>query len=112
MFFKYIHDLYIENLPNPAIIIDIDDTILFTDPLNCIGIDKMNLPANPYIWTIPFICRDYGIKILILTARNEKWLQHTKNNLDIHNIPYDKIIMNKTRSSLFKIQKRKDLRKK
>lgn len=111
-FLKYISSLYKDNLVNPAIIIDIDDTILFTDPLNTVGIDKVNLPPNPYIWLIPFICRDYNVKIIILTARNERWLQNTKKNLDLHGIPYDKIIMNKTKSSLFKIEKRKQLRNK
>ena len=111
-FLNYISNLYLDNLVEPAIIIDIDDTILFTDPLNLVGIDKVNLPPNPYIWLIPFICRDFGVKVIILTARNEKWLEHTKNNLNLHNIPYDKIIMNKTKSSVFKVQKRKNLRRK
>ena len=112
IFLDYISNLYTKNLKNPAIVIDIDDTLLFADPLSEIGTDKRILPLNPYIWTFPFICRDYGIKTIILTARPRKYKKYTKYNLGLYNIPYDKLIMNKTNDSEFKIDERFKLREK
>lgn len=114
-FYYYLSLLYVETLNRPCVIMDIDDTILFTDPDNQIGLYHSKnemLEPNPYIWTIPYICKQMGIDVIILTARNERWRDHTIENLLLHDIPFDELLMNKgNATNNFKIKIREDIRK-
>jgi len=106
---------YLENLnwdfdiKHSYVILDIDDTVLFTRSLD----EDTILSANPYIYNIPSICKQIGLNVIMLTARPysvQNKLQ-TEANLNYHGIPFDYLIMDTTGDPDFKIHIRKTIEK-
>jgi predicted HAD superfamily phosphohydrolase YqeG len=104
-----------------SIIVDVDDTLVFTDPLNVmdtakyIKVGKNTLFIYPPITQIvELVCfaKKLGYKIIILTARPKESFLSTKFNLDLYSIPYDEIYMNnKAQHISFKYNIRQTLSK-
>jgi len=90
---------------NPCILFDVDETLVFGDPEEKLGVREMELgdhsgqpvfilPPNPQIVKIAKEARKLGIKIIILTARPKTSKLATITNLDMFMIPYDRVFMN------------------
>jgi hypothetical protein len=112
------------------VVIDLDDTIFFTDELGIIGVidgsagryfdDKINqevelfmLPINEPIRFLIEEAKKLGFYVIALTARPAESRLATITNLKMCKIPYDHLIMNTdSKDPYFKINVRKDLSKK
>ena len=104
-----------------AVIFDVDETLVFGDPEETLGVREMELgdhkgqsvfilPPNPPIVNIALEAKKKGLKIIILTARPATSKIATLANLDMFKIPYDFIIMNnKDSDPEFKIMARRQL---
>lgn len=107
-----------------AIIFDVDETLVFGDPEELLGVREMELgehkgqsvfilPPNTPIVKICSTAKKLGFKIIVLTARPATSKIATLTNLDMFNIPYDYIIMNnKDSDPQFKITARRQLQDK
>jgi hypothetical protein len=112
------------NLENCAVVFDVDETLVFGDPEETIGVREMELgdfngqsvfilPPNSPIVKICSTAKRLGLKIIILTARPATSKIATITNLDMFRIPYDFIIVNNNDSDpQFKINTRRDLQSK
>lgn len=112
------------NLDNCAVIFDVDETLLFGDPEETIGVREMELgefngqsvfilPPNAPIVKICTTAKKLGFKIIILTARPGTSKIATMTNLDMFKIPYDFLIVNSKESDpQFKINTRRELQTK
>ena len=108
-------------LNRSAVIFDVDETLIFGDPDEVIGVREMELgdhkgqpvfilPPNPPIVRIANEARKLGFKIIILTARPGCSKIATLTNMDMFKMPYDFIIMNSKESDPeFKISARRQL---
>ena len=94
-----------KNITRPCVIFDVDETLVFGDPEEKIGVREMELgdhggqpifvlPPNPQVVKIVKEARTLGMKIIVLTARPSTSKLATITNLDMFHIPYDKVIMN------------------
>ena len=111
-------------LDRSAVIFDVDETLIFGDPEELIGVREMELgehkgqsvfilPPNAPIVKICNAAKKMGFKIIILTARPASSKIATLTNLDMFKIPYDYIIMNnKDSDPQFKITARRQLQEK
>ncbi len=99
----HLYSLNYKNWNKPCIVIDVDDTLVFTDPDKKLGLYPelrgsvgenpiFLYPPNPWISYIPNIAKQIGIDVIILTARPAISKLATQINLDELEIPYDKII--------------------
>ncbi len=116
---EYLTKLKNKKLVNPCILMDVDDTLVFGDPESKVGVREMELgnregnpifvlPINPSIVNIAKVAKSYGFKVIILTARPSTSKLATITNLDMFNIPYDKVFMNdKDEDPEFKIRLRR-----
>jgi 3-deoxy-D-manno-octulosonate 8-phosphate phosphatase KdsC-like HAD superfamily phosphatase len=101
-------------------IFDIDDTLVYTDPLNILPYDvnktinkKFILPENKDIVKIAKTCNKLGIKVIIITARPYDSESSSIKNLELLNIKYDEIYHNKNYpDKRFKIKLKQNLSKK
>ena len=112
------------NLDNCAVIFDVDETLVFGDPEETIGVREMELgdfngqsvfilPPNAPVVKICTTAKRLGLKIIILTARPGTSKIATITNLDMFKIPYDFIIVNSKESDpQFKINTRRELQTK
>lgn len=103
------------------VIFDIDDTIVFGDPAEVIGVKEMELgrhkgqevfilPVNQSVVKVANVARSLGFIIICLTARPKESQLASATNLNMFNVPYDKLIMNeKDQDPFFKIHVRKKL---
>jgi predicted secreted acid phosphatase len=74
---------------NPMVMFDIDDTLLF------INRDESLSPITPMINLLNY-CLKNGIAVLILTARDSRYLAETKNDLAKNGINYNYIYLRKS----------------
>ena len=74
---------------NPMVMFDIDDTLLFVNK------DDSLTPIAPMIKLLNY-CLKNGIAILILTARDSRYLTETKNDLTINKINYNYLYLRKS----------------
>jgi predicted secreted acid phosphatase len=100
----HLYSLNFKNWKKPCIVIDVDDTLVFTDPDRKLGLHHPELrgsvgenpiflyPSNPWISHIPSIAKQVGVDVIILTARPPTSKLATQINLDELGIPYDDII--------------------
>lgn len=114
----------IQNMENAAVIFDVDETLVFGDPEETLGVREMELgefqgqsifilPPNAPIVKICTAAKRLGFKIIILTARPASSKMATITNLDMFKIPYDFIIVNsKDSDPQFKINTRRELQSK
>jgi len=104
-----------------TVIFDIDDTLVFTDNLNLFP-DKnfpykwvkgyMLFPEIPQIVKIIKLCKQLGLKIIIITARPYDSEQSSKKNLQLLGIEYDVMYHNINYPDInFKIELKKKLSK-
>jgi predicted secreted acid phosphatase len=78
-YLKYIKKL---NIKNPTVMFDIDDTLLYVN-------DDFSLtPIKPIIKLLNY-CLKNKITVLILTARDSRYVEQTKRDLSKNNINYD-----------------------
>lgn len=100
-----------------AIIMDVDDTLVFTinSKVKFIKINKNYVflyPGIKPIVQVAQIAKKLGYKIIILTARPRESFLSTKFNLDILQVPYDEIHMNNYNQDIsFKYKVRLELLK-
>ena len=78
-YLKYIKKL---NIKNPTVMFDIDDTLLYVNG------DFSLTPIKPIIKLLNY-CLKNGIIVLILTARDSRYVDQTKRDLSKNNINYD-----------------------
>lgn len=112
------------NLENCAVIFDVDETLVFGDPEETIGVREMELgdfngqsvfilPPNAPIVKICTAAKRLGFKIIILTARPATSKIATVTNLDMFKIPNDFLIVNTAETDpQFKINTRRQLQNK
>lgn len=124
MAIKYLTSIRQKLKPNSAIVVDVDETLIFGDPEEVLGVREMDLgeengnpifilPPNPPVVKIIEQAKAMNIKIIILTARPAVSKLATMYNLSMFKIPYDFIIMNnKDTDPEFKISARRELSKK
>lgn len=120
---KYLKQVMRKKIVNPCILFDVDDTLVFGDPEDKIGVREMELgehdgspifilPPNRQIVEIAKVARTLGMKVIILTARPSLSRNATKANLDMFRVPYDKIFVNdKDDDPEFKINIRRAIQK-
>jgi hypothetical protein len=108
-----------KKLINPCVLFDVDETLVFGDPDESIGVREMELgerggqpifilPPNPQIVQIAKVAKSLGIKVIVLTARPMISKLATITNLDMFGIPYDKVFMNdKDEDPEFKVRLRR-----
>jgi len=108
-----------KKLVRPCVLFDVDETLVFGDPEEKLGVREMELgdhsgqpvfilPPNPQIVKIAKEARNLGFKVIILTARPSTSKLATVTNLDMFGIPYDKVFMNdKDEDPEFKIRLRR-----
>lgn len=113
-----------KKIENPVIVIDVDDTLVFGDPEQTIGVKEMELgeyngqtifvlPPNPPIVKIAQWAYNNKIFVIVLTARPKSSETATITNLKMFNIPYHKLIMNNgNEDPEFKIGMRKAISQK
>jgi len=77
------------NFPNPMVMFDIDDTLLNVND------DGSLSPIKPIIKLLRY-CLNNGITVLILTARDSRYLKGTKNDLKENGIDYDYLYLRKS----------------
>ena len=119
---NYLIDLLIKKHHIPsvlprAVIVDVDDTIVSTinSKVKFVKINNdivfLYPGIKPIIHTVQ-IAKKLGYTVIILTARPKESFSSTKFNLDILEVPYDKIIMNNhNEDNSFKYKIRKQLLK-
>lgn len=107
-----------------CVVFDIDDTIVFGDPSEVIGVREMELgthegqcvfilPRNKPVVRIAEHAKKLGMTIVLLTARPKESRLASKVNMDEYNIPYHAIIMNeKDEDYFFKIRVRRNIESK
>jgi len=73
----------IKNVNNPAVMFDIDDTLLY--------VPKTHGPLKPIIPIIRLLnyCLNNNITVIIITARDSRYLKETKAELKKWNIDYN-----------------------
>ena len=114
---------YLLNFPkykNFAVIFDIDDTLVFTDPAKTLSYNvektynnNMIFPANVPIVKIAKLCHKLGLFIIIITARPYATEPSSITNLKLLGINYNLLIHNKEYPNpTFKIKLKKELAKK
>ena len=103
------------------VVFDIDDTIVFGDPAEVVGVKEMELgrhkgqevfilPVNQSVVKVANVARALGFSIICLTARPKESQLASATNLNMFNVPYDQLIMNeKDQDPFFKIHVRKKL---
>ena len=101
-----------------TVIFDIDDTLVFTDPLNIIPNNRnvsneyMLFPKIPQMVEIIKLCNQLGFKIIILTARPYSSEKSSIKNLEMLGIKYDEIYHNHNYPDItFKIEFKKKISK-
>jgi predicted secreted acid phosphatase len=77
------------NFPNPMVMFDIDDTLLNVND------DGSLSPIKPIIKLLKY-CLNNGFIVLILTARDSRYLKGTKNDLKENGIDYDYLYLRKS----------------
>lgn len=119
----HLYSLNFKNWNKPCIVIDVDDTLVFTDPARKLGLHPelrgsvgenpiFLFPPNPWISNIPIIAKHVGVDVIILTARPPTSKLATQINLDELGIPYDEIITASTNSKIdFKMAVKKKIAK-
>ena len=100
---KHLTD-YLINIPKYrkfTVIFDIDDTLVYTDPLGNLKYNSMNVikdymifPEIKQISSIAKLCKRLGFKIIIITARPYESEKSSIKNLELYNIPYDEMYHN------------------
>ena len=118
----HLYSLNYKNWNKPCMVIDIDDTLVFTDPAKKLGLQHPELrgsvgnnpvflyPPNPWISYIPAIAKQVGVDVIILTARPPTSKLATQVNLDEYGIPYDQIITASSHSRMdFKMAVKKKI---
>lgn len=115
----YLRKIKPKNLKNPCVLFDVDETLVFGDPEEKLGVREMELgerqgqpifvlPPNPQVVKIAKEARKLGYKVIVLTARPSTSKLATITNLDMFGIPYDKVFMNdKDEDPEFKIRLRR-----
>ena len=110
-----------KKITRPCVLFDVDETLVFGDPEEKIGVREMELgdhngqpvfilPPNPQIVKIAIEAKKLGIKVVVLTARPKTSKLATVTNLDMFRIPYDKVFMNeKDEDPEFKIRLRRQI---
>jgi len=102
-------ELMKNNIQNPAVMFDIDDTLLYVPEYG--GELK---PIVPIIRLLNY-CLNNSITVIIITARDSKTLKETKNDLDKWNINYNYLYLrqaNKDDPFYFKDKVKKEFSKK
>lgn len=109
---------------NMVVIFDVDETLVFGDPDDSIGVKEMELgdhggqtvfilPPNPPIVKMAAEAKEMGFKVIILTARPNCSKMATVTNLDMFKIPYDSVIVNdRDEDPAFKLRVRRKLAQK
>ena len=82
----YIDLKLMENILQPAVMFDIDDTLLYIPPNN------KPTSIDPIIKLLTY-CKCKGILVIIITARDIKYKNQTISQLDFFNIPYDRLYL-------------------
>ena len=117
---------YLINLPvlkkQYTVIFDIDDTLVYTDPVNLYPNKKfpmnwypgyMIYPPIPQMVNICKLCYKLGFKIIIITARPYNSEISSKKNLELIGVKYHEMYHNKDFPDInFKIELKKKLSKK
>lgn len=108
-----------KNYERPCVLFDVDETLVFGDPEEKLGVREMELgehngqpvfvlPPNPHIVKIIKEAKKLGFAVIILTARPATSKIATQLNMSMFGIPYDQIIMNeKDEDPEFKIRVRR-----
>jgi len=90
----------------PAAIFDVDGTLVDVTSIrhHVMGTPKrfdlfhggaIDCPANAPVVDLLRLCRESGLAIIIVTARNEQWLYNTLVWLQEHGVEHDEIFMRK-----------------
>jgi predicted secreted acid phosphatase len=107
-----------------CVIFDIDDTLVFGDPEQLLGVKEMEmgtfegqdiflLPVNTHIVKLAEYAKFLKYQIIVLTARPTTSYLASKENLIRFKIPYDVLLMNdKDEDPSFKINVRRRVSKK
>ncbi len=88
-----------------CVVFDIDDTLVFGDPENAVGVKEMELgeidgqeifilPGNDPIVKLAEYAKANNFIIIVLTARPKISTLASRKNLDMLKIPYTALIMN------------------
>ena len=85
---KYIDDFPLDSVNNPAIMFDIDDTLLAVNGFNL-------TPIKPIIKLLNYANKK-GLYIIIITARDSIFTSYTKKDLEKNNINYDELYLRKS----------------
>lgn len=105
-------------------VFDIDDTLVFGDPEETIGVREMELgthngqeifilPRNEPIVKLARYCKQNGYMVIVLTARPKTSRLASVTNMNYLSIPYDALIMNeKDDDPHFKINTRRQIAQK
>ena len=94
-----------QNYTRPCVLFDVDETLVFGDPEEKVGVREMELgdhngqpvfvlPPNPQIVKIALEAKKLGFSIIVLTARPKTSKLATITNMDMFRIPYNQLIMN------------------
>jgi hypothetical protein len=116
--------VYYREQERGAIVLDLDDTIVFGDPENYVGIreyvmgENENgqeiyiLPTNQPIVDIMNYAKSIGFTIIVATARPEKSRAASIKNLELFGIPYDHLFfVNETPGISAELNKYRTLQK-
>jgi hypothetical protein len=107
-----------------CVIFDIDDTLVFGDPDEVVGIREMELgeqegqlvfiyPRNEPICKLAEFAKKLGILVIVLTARPPQSKIASKWNMNYLHIPYDILITNdQDKEACFKIKVRRNISQK
>ncbi len=117
---KYLNNIKnVQTTKQKAVIFDIDDTIVFGDPEQIIGVKEMDLgshngqeifilPVNNQIVKIVEYAKSLGMKIILLTARPPESELASMTNMSMFRVPYDMLIVNKKEADpCFKLNTRR-----
>lgn len=103
------------------LVLDLDDTLFINDFDNVVGIEDMMLgekdgnqlfisPINMPIRQLAKFAKSIGIKVVLLTARPPESKFASLLNLNMFDIPFDKLIMNNNvEQNCFKVRVRRSL---
>ena len=104
-----------------CVVFDIDDTLVFGDPDEVIGVREMELgehggqqifvlPRNEPICKLAEYAKKTGYFIIVLTARPKSSRAASITNMNMLHIPYHALIMNdKDYDPCFKLKTRRDI---
>jgi predicted secreted acid phosphatase len=92
------------NLGTPAVMFDIDDTLLYVNDDNSLS------PIRPMIKLLNY-CRKNKFKILIITARDSRIYKETEAELKKHHINYDYLYLRESPKDDYQLFK-SDIKKK